>query len=73
MMLPIGHFCMKIDVHLIQINPVDRVERVASLRRLLMGGARQLARQAQDRSTEEQALTSPVILRRVIGGDNDTE
>ena len=72
MMLPIGHFSMKIDVHMIEINPVDREERVASLRRLLLGGARHLARQAQDRSHEEQVFTSPVIPRRVIGGDNDT-
>ena len=64
---------MKIDVHLIQIDPVDREERVACLRRLLMGGARQLVRQAQDRSPEAHALTSGIILRRVIGGHNDTE
>lgn len=63
---------MKIGVHLIQIDPVDRGERVASLRRLLMGGARQLVRQAQDRSPEEHALNSPMILQHVIGGDNDT-
>lgn len=63
---------MKIAVHLIQIDPVDREERIASLRRLLMGGARQLVHQAQDRSPEEQALTSGIIIRRVIGGDNDT-
>lgn len=64
---------MKIDVHLIQIDPVDREERVAYLRRLLMGGARQLVRQAQDRSPGEQEFTSEIILGRVIGADNDTE
>lgn len=64
---------MKIDVHLIQIDPGDREARVASLRRLFIGGARQLVRQAQDRSPEEHALPSPMILRHVIGGDNDTE
>ncbi|MDR4468447.1 MAG: hypothetical protein MRJ68_09135 [Nitrospira sp.] len=63
---------MKIDVHLIEIDPVVREERVASLRRLLLGGARQLAHQAQDGSPEEPALTSGIILRRVIGGDDDT-
>lgn len=63
---------MKIDVHLIQIDPLDREERAASLRRLLMGGARQLVHRTQNRSPEEQVLTSGTILRRVIGGDNDT-
>jgi len=64
---------MKIEVHLIPIAPSDRDVRLASLRRLLLAGARHLACQAQTRSPEEQAKTASQILQSVTGGHNDTE
>lgn len=69
---PLGISTMKIEVRLIPTTSTDRKERVASLRRLLMGGARQLVSQTECRSPEEQEHTSTMIFPHAIGEHNGT-